>query len=219
MKGVFNVPKQIRILFALVTVLILARVLYTGSYNFLFLFWNIFLAWVPFIISGIILRMALNYDKKYLGVMIIGGILWLITFPNAPYLVTDVIHLRTAKLIPLWYDVILLFVTAFVGMLFTFHSLSHIEKVLKIKYSKIKTSVFLGLLIFISSFGIYVGRFLRWNSWDVFTNPSELVIDIWKVFLHPNLYKEAYAFTLVMLVFIGVSYSAWKSGNETSEVK
>ena len=219
MKGVFHIPKQILILIGLVAVFILVRTLYSGSEYYLFLFWNIFLAFVPFLISGIVMRMAGNFNKKYLGVIIIGGILWLITFPNAPYLVTDVIHLGHNRLMPQWYDVILLFVTAWIGMLFTFYSLLNIEKALRTIYTKIKTGVFLGLLILISSFGIYVGRFLRWNSWDVITNPQELIVDVWQIFEHPRLHGEAYAFTFTMLLFIGASYYAWKSRTEVKELK
>lgn len=219
MKGVFHIPKQILILIGLVAVFILVRTLYSGSEYYLFLFWNIFLAFVPFLISGIVMRMSENFNKKYLGVIIIGGILWLITFPNAPYLVTDVIHLGHNRLMPQWYDVILLFVTAWIGMLFTFYSLLNIEKALRTIYTKIKTGVFLGLLILISSFGIYVGRFLRWNSWDVITNPQELIVDVWQIFEHPRLHGEAYAFTFTMLLFIGASYYAWKSRTEVKELK
>jgi uncharacterized membrane protein len=215
MKEIFNIPKQLRILIFLIMLLILIRVAYTGSYYYLFLLWNIFLAFIPFLISGIIVRHVLgNRGNLSMWIVFGGGILWLLTFPNAPYLVTDVIHLGSSKLIPKWYDVILLFVTALVGMLFTFYSLAHIEKALSTKYEKMKTGILLGLMIFVSSFGIYVGRFLRWNSWDVFTNPQELALDIWGVFVHPTMYKEAYAFTFTMLVFIGLSYYAWKAGNK-----
>lgn len=217
MRELFYIPKQVRILIIFVILLIFSRYFYTGSTYYFFLIWNIFLAFIPFLISGILLRMSKNYNTKYLGIIIIGGIIWLLTFPNAPYLVTDVIHLRLSRVIPMWYDVILLFAAAYVGMLFTFHSLSHIEKILQIKYSKIKSSIFLGLLIFISSFGIYLGRFLRWNSWDVFTNPQELAMDIWKIFVHPAAYIEAYTFTFMMLVFIGVTYYAWKSENNNEK--
>lgn len=215
MKEIFHIPKPIQILLALVTGFILVRTLYTDSVYYLFLFWNLFLAFVPWAISAIIARYTESHrGSTTLWILVVGGLLWLITFPNAPYLVTDVIHLGHNRLMPQWYDVILLYVTALVGMLFTFYSLLNIEKALNIFYSKIKTHVFIGLLILLSSFGIYVGRFLRWNSWDVFTNPKELLLDIWAIFAHPRLHGEAYAFTFTMLVFIGVSYIAWKIGNK-----
>lgn len=214
MKDILHIPRQIFILFVVITLLIFGRIIFSGSQYYLFLFWNIFLAFVPFVISRIVALIAKKEDSKYLGVLIAGAFLWLITFPNAPYLVTDVIHLGHNRLMPVWYDAILLFLTAWVGMLFTFYSLSNIEKSLRTKFSQIKTEVILGLAILLSSFGIYLGRFLRWNSWDVITNPTELTFDILDIFMHPSRHGEAFGFTIVMLIFISVSYYAWKSGHE-----
>lgn len=213
MKTLIKIPKQILILIILAVLLIAGRVVFTGSQYYIFLIWNIFLAFVPFVISGALVRF-LSDKKKYLSFIIVGGILWLFTFPNAPYLVTDVIHLRQNHMAPVWFDAMLLFVCAWIGMIFALYSLEHIEKVLLAFFSKIKSQIILAILILISSFGIYVGRFLRWNSWDVVASPNSLSKDIWIILSHPSLHLEAYGLTFSMFLFIGLSYIAWKYRNK-----
>lgn len=215
MKKVLSLPKSIIVLLALATAFILGRTLWSGSSYYLFLFWNLFLAYVPFLISMFIVSYVTAFrGSAKIWIIFILGILWLITFPNAPYLVTDVIHLGKNKLMPVWYDAMLLFSVAYIGMLFTFHSLHNIEKTLNTFYSKLKTNIFLVVFIFVSSFGIYLGRFMRWNSWDVFTNPSALSLDIVELFRTPTESGKAFMFTLTMLVFIGLMYIAWKLQNK-----
>src|SRR4051794_26818533 len=82
--------------------LVLVRVSVTGVPNFLYLVWNLFLAWIPFVLA-----LAL-YDGRRRGWgggrLLALGVAWLAFFPNAPYIVTDFVHLNRDPLSPLWYD-------------------------------------------------------------------------------------------------------------------
>lgn len=183
--------------------------IWSDTSYFLYLIWNIFLAFLPFFISASLLKYQ-NKEKNYQPIIFLGLIIWLIFFPNAPYLVTDIIHLSENIAVPFWYDVLLLFSSAWLGIYIGVHSLFHVEQIFLLKYSKIKTGVFILLTILLSSFGIYMGRFLRWNSWDVFIQPRFILKDSLDIFYHPFDHPEAYITALIFFVFVTISYNFWK---------
>jgi len=210
MKDRIVIPKQIVMLTALAVGLNIVRLVWSDSLYFIYLLWNIFLAFLPFAVSSLLLWYRRHQQMPAIFFVVFGAV-WLFLFPNAPYLVTDIIHLSPYSLVPMWYDALLLFSTAWVGMLLAFHSLSHMEELILTKYSKKVSSVLVLLIIFCASYGIYIGRFLRWNSWDLVFRPHLLGGDVWQVLLHPVLNVEAYAFTIFFFIFIGISYRAWKA--------
>ncbi|MDX1378607.1 MAG: DUF1361 domain-containing protein, partial [Anaerolineales bacterium] len=97
--------------------LVLARVAYSDSGRHLGLIWNLFLAWIPFILSYI--AHAVSWRRVWLYLVIpVVAFLWLIFFPNAPYMLTDLQDLaRTATDAPLWYDVIIVVWCSWTAML------------------------------------------------------------------------------------------------------
>lgn len=203
------IPRQLVILVALASGITLARMAFTGSSYYSFLLWNILLALLPFIVS--LTALHLDERKKLaLWALILMGVLWLALFPNAPYLVTDVVHLRKSELAPIWFDALMFFSVAWAGMLSGLYSLSHVEKILRARYSNMLTWTILSVFIALSSIGIYVGRFLRWNSWDVVASPYGLVTDVWSIFAQPGEHQQAYAMIPVFFIFILVSYLAWR---------
>ena len=153
-----------------------ARALATGSPMFLFLMWNLFLATIPVFASS---RLSRSWWPLWLGV-------WLLFLPNAPYLLTDLIHLRHRPPVPLWYDLALLLSCAGTGLVFTYASLARVQAFVARRFGPVLgwlTAV--GSLV-LSAFGIYVGRFLRWNSWDVFANPLALLADVLPRVVNPR---------------------------------
>ena len=204
------IPKQILVLSMLAIGLDIVRIIWFDSIYFIYLLWNIFLAFIPLVISSLLLQHQEN-NKKISGIFLtLSLIIWLFFFPNAPYLVTDMIHLGMNSVVPRWYDALVLFSTAWVGILLALHSLSHVEKILLVRYSKKVALLLLFILVLASSFGIYMGRVLRWNSWDIILRPKYFFNDVWAVFYHPWNYPEAYIFTFSFFFFILISYQAWK---------
>lgn len=181
--------------------LLALRIHISGSYNFIFLIWNWLLAVIPLILSLMI--SSLN-NKKSINVLsfIILGIIWLLFFPNAPYLITDIMHLKERAIIPMWYDTLMLFSFAFTGLISGMVSLFYVHQHF-IKYCGNKLSwFFICIVSILSSYGIYLGRFLRWNSWDILTNTGLLFND---VFL--NLFRaKAILVTAVFTSFMIASY-------------
>jgi uncharacterized membrane protein len=147
----------------------LARLELWGTTDLLYLIWNLLLAWIPYIISSSCIKKDTPL-KHFIPLFI----LWLLFFPNAPYLVTDVIHLASRLSPLLWYDSLLFFFFGWIGLLLGMLSLFHIHRYFKAHLSYLISEIIIFIICFISSFGIYLGRFERWNTWDVFINPLHL---------------------------------------------
>jgi uncharacterized membrane protein len=186
----------------------LFRFMYTDTKVFLFLNWNLLLAFIPWALTSlVIIRPRLQKSKLVLFVLL-GS--WLLFFPNAPYILTDLFHLRLKSSMPIWFDLILILSFAWTGLLFGFLSLWDIEKILQ-NYMR-KTYVLLSSigLLFIGSFGIYVGRFLRWNSWDILTEPLHLMYDIGDRFINPFDHPRTWGMTIFMGIFLNMIYLSFR---------
>lgn len=184
------------------------RIFYTESRMFLFLNWNLFLAFIPWGLSSLVhLRPKLRESKLTLLALLTS---WLLFFPNAPYILTDLFHLRITTAMPIWFDLVLVLSFAWTGLLFGIFSLFDIEKLLKPWLKQSGRTTISILLIFLASFGIYLGRYLRWNSWDLVANPYSLLQDIGDRVLHPAIYPGAWGMTLFMGIFLSIVYLSFK---------
>ncbi|MEI7810304.1 MAG: DUF1361 domain-containing protein [bacterium] len=208
-----TLPKQIRIFVILVIVLVFGFTVWYDSSYFIYLIWNVFLAFLPYLLSANLLKYS-NKEKINKIVLIFGLVFWLLLFPNAPYLASDIIHLGINPLVPAWLDIFLLFSCAWIGMYLGIYSLFHIEKILLSFWNKNKTNIAMVLIILLSSFGIYLGRFLRWNSWDIFFQPKLILNDIANIFYKPVSHLDAYITTIIFFIFITASYYSWKYVNK-----
>ncbi len=199
---------KVHILLALMTgfcmLLSVLRVYLSGSFYFLFLVWNLFLAAVPFIITSLISFKSKSRVQlfKIIGVSIV----WLLFFPNAPYILTDLFHLRLITDFPKWFDLILIISYAWTGLLFGFLSLLKIEALYRCYLSNIKIEIFSSLILFVASFGIYLGRYLRWNSWDILNNPEGLLYDITNRIVNPFEHPRTWGMTLLFGVLLNMVY-------------
>jgi uncharacterized membrane protein len=161
--------------------LMLFRILYTGHLLFVFLVWNLFLAFVPYAVSKRLAEVqAISKGKFFLCVFV-----WLLFVPNAFYIITDLFHLDMNEDVPLWYDLALLLSFAWTGILFGILSIRQMEKLLEKSCAKKLGLFFLLPVMILNGFGVYIGRYLRFNSWDVVTNPFQLINDIVFLFVHP----------------------------------
>ena len=149
---------------------------YSGTGHYAFLIWNLFLAWIPFIISYFTYTLTLNRKQIFI-VIPIAAFLWLIFFPNAPYILTDFQHLAGQwRDLPVWYDVMMLIWFAFTGLLLGMVSLFLMQEIVRREFGRWVGWGFVAMVAGLSSAGIYVGRFLRWNSWDIFSDPKGMAI-------------------------------------------
>ena len=202
MNTTFSFQKSLLALLAFIGLLIAARIFYTGSTLYLFLVWNIFLAWIPFAISNVFNKLAGYATWKQLLVFFC----WLTFFPNALYIVTDLIHLQIESKVPKWFDAILLFSASVVGLMMAFISLYRIEAFLqKLIHRKLR-SISIFIILFLGSFGVYLGRFLRWNSWDIISNPFQLLSSIGHRIISPFVHLQTWAVTGILTIFFYILY-------------
>ncbi len=195
-------------LFLLCFSLSIIRHLYSGTNTFIFLNWNLFLAFIPWLLTVLlIIHPKTQQYKIVIGLVIC---LWLLFFPNAPYILTDLFHLRLKSSVPVWFDLVLILSFAWTGILFGFLSLWDIEHVLS-KFLKQKyITVISIILLFLSSFGIYLGRYLRWNSWDIIHSPVQLLYDIGDRFVNPFTHPRTWGMTIFLGLFLTTLYFSFK---------
>lgn len=203
------IPKSIIPILIFAIFLNILRVIIWGKTSYSYLLWNIFLAFVPYVISLILINL---YKEERISTffLILGFLFWLLFIPNAHYLITDFIHLDEVKHAPLLFDAFLLFSSALTGLLFGLYSISHIDEIIKSKFSKIKSKIILIILFILIGFGIYIGRFSRFNSWDFFTNHTSLLKAIHDLFQNWNGIINTILYTLLFSLFIYVSFKTWK---------
>ena len=188
---------------ALSLLLVMGRVLMTGRLMFLFLVWNLFLAVIPFALSTM-LGTARGPLRARLLVPV--GAAWLLFFPNAPYILTDLFHLERRVGVPYWYDLALILSCAWNGLMLTYASLSDMQGLVQRRLGTGAGWAFATVALLLSSFGIYLGRYLRFNSWDVLANPLTLFFDILNRILHPFSFPGTWGVTLVFGLFLLVGY-------------
>ena len=149
---------------------------YSGTIHYHFLVWNLFLAWIPFLISYFTYTLSLNRRQVYILIPV-AAFFWLIFFPNAPYILTDFQHLAGKwRDLPVWYDVMMLIWFSFTGLLLGITSLFLMQEIVRRQLGRWWGWGFVGAVAALSSAGIYFGRFLRWNSWDIFRNPKMMAL-------------------------------------------
>jgi uncharacterized membrane protein len=180
------------------------RFVYTDTKVFLSLNWNLFLAFLPWLFSTTLtIYPKLQQNKLGLIALVFS---WLLFFPNSLYILTDLFHLQMITSMPIWFDLMLILSFAWVGLMFGFMSLWDIEKIVGNRISKnLMPLVSLGLL-FLGSFGVYLGRYLRWNSWDIIAEPYNLFYDIGDRILNPFQHKGTWGMTLFMFIFLSMIY-------------
>ena len=179
--------------------LVLARVAYSESERHLGLIWNLFLAWIPFILAYFAHAVSWRRASLYLLMPLI-AFLWLIFFPNAPYMLTDLQDLsRRASDAPLWYDVIIVGWSSWTGMLLGVISLYLMQDIIVRNFGHAAGWIFVFVVSALSSFGIYVGRFVRLNSWDILQNPAETAQEVMGVIIDPSM--RLAAFTVLYTIF------------------
>ena len=184
--------------------LVFVRNVHTGDVNFRYLIWNLFLAWIPFVLAVFV------YDRwrRHRGgmLLLVLGALWLLFFPNAPYIATDVVHLQHDPLSPYWYDALTIAAFAWMGVLLGFASLYLMQTAVRQRRGAVAGWIFAFFAIGLGSLGIYLGRVLRLNSWDALEHPSVLPRILHTVARNPFAYQEAIAITLALTLALSFAY-------------
>jgi uncharacterized membrane protein len=187
----------------LVSVLLLVgRIGYTRDVTYIFLMWNLFLAWAPYGLAVVLERIE-KIKRQPLLVVAPLYVVWLFFFPNAPYVLTDFIHLDALRgAVPLWYDVVLVGCFGVTGLVFGLMSLAVVHGSLRRRWGRVVSWVLVTGIVLLSGFGVYLGRFPRWNSWDVIAQPRVFLLDVSHRLSYPWHYPNLLEVTLL---FSGVT--------------
>ncbi len=192
------------VLSTLVVGLVAFRVAYTDTSDGVNLLWNLFLAWVPLALA---LLLYDRYSHRAGPATLVGlGLLWLLFFPNAPYIVTDVVHLEGSTGRVFLFDGVLIAVAAATGLLLGFVSLYLLQAIVRRSAGAGSAWLFVFAVLGLSSFGVYLGRVLRWNSWDVFLRPGSVAGDLGQALVDPLDYPRAIAITVLFTSFLIAGY-------------
>jgi uncharacterized membrane protein len=185
--------------------LVLARITWTGNPRYAFLLWNLFLAWLPLAFSLLAFetyRATSGRNWRFLSL----ALAWLLFFPNAPYIFTDLIHLTTRYYPHFWVDLTLILLCAMTGFVLGFVSLFLMHAVARRILGQFGSWVFIAGVAGLSGFGIYLGRFMRFNSWDVVFQPLKLYRDIGNWANDPLANPTTSVFPFLFATFLFTAY-------------
>jgi len=193
--------KMIFISMAFTVVMVAMRYAYTGEREYLFYPWNLFLATVPLFFS----RQLKRFKKFNLKVTLL-LFCWLLFLPNAPYIITDLFHFEERPRIPYWFDLLIVISGAWNGIALCITSLLQVERFLarhiKPKWRLPSTIA----LITLCSYGIYLGRYKRYNSWNIITKPDDIAHTMLSHVAEPIEHIQAWMFTISFAMLLAIMY-------------
>ncbi|HYF61839.1 MAG TPA: DUF1361 domain-containing protein [Herpetosiphonaceae bacterium] len=195
---------------ALASALLLGRMRLSGTGTYGFLFWNITLAWIPYLASLALVATQRHAPRRWATALL--GLIWFCFLPNAPYLITDLMHLRYNAEVPLIYDVGMLASAAWTGSFLAVASLRMVQALVRQAYGGLVSWLFVLLAIGSSGFGIYLGRVLRWNSWDVVMNPRAVLADVLPRAANPLAHPELPGITIIFAAIFLICYTFPSAG-------
>lgn len=196
--------RNFRLFLSFIIALSVLRPLAPNAYGpYLFLLWNIFLAALPWFLALFVKRMRFRPFWRYLGT---GA--WLLFFPNAPYIVTDLVHLNHSEGFD-WYDTVLILAAGLAGLKFTYDSLSIIVDELKFSWPRVPEYFWNSLFLGLAAFGIYLGRYLRFNSWDILHAPQSLAYSMYHLMRHPFQHQEEWFMIAIYGLFLLALRQIW----------
>lgn len=185
--------------------LLIMRMLLTEKAGFFFLLWNLLLAWLPLYFVKLFHKTEVTWKK------IIAILLCILFLPNAPYIVTDLFHLKKELVAPLWLDTILILSFALAGLCFFLLTINELLCLVKRFRNTHRIHLFSkGILMLLSAYGVYLGRYLRFNSWDIISNPFHLAQGMMRSTFHYDHFKETWGMTITFAAFLFLIYELYE---------
>lgn len=196
--------------------LLLLRVKITHSMYLLFLIWNLFLAIIPYFLSSNIHNNFFDKSKKIQNTFY--ALVWLLFIPNTFYILTDFTHLHFKNTFQFGLDILIISSFSFAGFYVGLLSLQHIHQLTIAKYGNKIGNLFIVSISFLSAFGIYLGRVLRFNSWDIISKPIELVYtSIAALFSFETIIYTLQLGSIILISYIIFYY--WKQNKDNFKIK
>ena len=233
--------------------LVVMRMIHTGRLTFLFLVWNLFLAYIPYFITEWLASRGCMFPQKCLPrtkylfrneypqqggtatdsaqkagerrtgaqggnasrkgigmfLFVILFLVWLLFIPNSFYIITDLYHLGdhyNDRQAPQWFDLAMILSFVWNGLLLGILSVRQMEKILQPLLNARNDFFFLYPVMWLNALGVYTGRYLRYNSWDLVTDPFQLLEDIVAMIIHPFRYHNAWDMIFCFSILMTLMY-------------
>lgn len=190
--------------------LLVYRICKSESLVYIFLAWNLFLAFIPYWISNYLIGQK-QITFYYLPV----GLIWILFLPNAPYILTDLYHLKVRAGIPIWYDLILVCSFALIGFVLFYKSTIDMINLLREHIRETYFKFILPAFFWLMAFGLYLGRYLRFNSWDIVNHPFRLAHKSFNTLF----YTDTIGFTLIFGAFMWLVYLTLVNFNTKEKIQ
>jgi len=185
--------------------LVLARMVFTHNFHYALLVGNLALAWIPLVLALLAQKQfeTSGWRQWRFGALAVG---WLLFFPNAPYIFTDVVHVFRGSFQHFWADLTLIFIFGFTGLVLGFLSLYLMHALARRAWGQWRGWLFVLAVTTLSGFGIYLGRVLRFNSWDVLVKPVQLIQGVSSWAGNPLADSNTAAFPALYAMFLFLAY-------------
>jgi uncharacterized membrane protein len=184
--------------------LLVFRMSYPNGSDYRFLAWNLFLAWIPFLLAVVLY----DRDRRGLRTAVLSGLgaAWLLFLPNAPYIVTDFIHVGRVSGAPIWFDASMTASFAGVGLVLGLGSVILVQGVIERHLGRAAGWLMLAPIFLLCSAGIYLGRVHRFNSWDAITQPGSLLDTLGARLVDPFGRPDAIVALLATMALLAAAY-------------
>lgn len=201
-----SISKMLILSIAFTMLLLAIRIALTHTLTYIFFAWNTFLAIIPLVFSNMLAKQS-RLGFKSICILL----MWLIFYPNAPYIVTDLFHYVERPPVPYWFDLLICISAVWNGLILGLISLVQVEHFLMLHLKPIGVKMLVFSSFLLCSYGIYIGRFLRFNSWDIITDIDGLFNASLQRIIHPFQYTTTWGFTILFAIMMAMFYYTIKS--------
>lgn len=189
----------------------IGSVISSHNLTYWYLIWNLFLAWLPLFFVWILIKYLRHHSWSGWGGTIL-SLLWFIFLPNSFYIVSDFIHLGDIGQLNVQYDAVMFLMFALSGLMLGYVSLYMVHQLLLRRLKRSTCHALIALVLLLCSYAIYLGRDLRWNSWDAFLHPAGVIFSLSDPLINPSTHHDAFTTTLTFFVLLCTLYVAgWQS--------
>lgn len=185
---------------------VIVRVLSAGNTTYAFMVWNLLLAWLPLLFAWLLVK-RLQTTRWLSWKNLLLTFLWFGFLPNTFYIVSDFVHLKNTGSISILFDTVMFASFAWNGFILGYMSLYLIHREVRKRYGRRAGHIVVATVLLLCSFAIYLGRYLRWNSWDILVNPAGLIFDVSDSFINPGAHPNAFTTTLMFFVLLTSIYA------------
>lgn len=190
--------------------LLLGRIIFSDSLRYVFLIWNLVLAIVPLLLAWwLVERLRTQSWLKWQQILITA--LFISFLPNAFYLITDFVHLRQTNEVNLYFDVVMLSSFVLNGIVLGFISIYMVHRELMKRLREQDALLVISVIFLLASFATYLGRFTRFNTWDILLRPAGLLFDVSDRFINPSRHTDTYVATISLFVVLSTTYLVFYS--------